>query len=66
MVLARNVDRAGWKRGGDGVLAENDLFDRMVVSDHGHDGFRFATGAARRVAMRTPSATKASAYPGCG
>jgi hypothetical protein len=46
---ARNVNRTLRERGGHGVFAEYDLFDRAVVGEHGHDRLRRATGSGRRV-----------------
>ena len=43
------MNRARGQRGGDAVFAEDDLFDRVVVGQHGHDGFRRATDSGRRI-----------------
>ena len=43
------MNRAGRERGGDAVFAEDDLFHRVVVGQHGHDGFRPATDSGRRI-----------------
>ena len=46
---ARNVNRALRKRGDDAVFAEDHLFHRLVVGQHGHDGLRLATHARRGI-----------------
>jgi hypothetical protein len=46
---ARNVNRALRECGGDAVFAEDDLFNRAVVGEHGHDGLRHATDIGRRI-----------------